>query len=307
MKVHVGGTKRLWTLTTGPGDITATVAWSTPEEVRGAMVWFGLGPVAPSVTIAGIAGIVTTLEDRGNRGPLGFHQSVAELFWDMRSLESTTTVAMEIQAIGPTGKVVVGRVTESPDHEVMAIRRRIQHYLDQFDDGIPVWDVVYLIERYARFRGELPFNVDRLVRRLSSSLQGEARGAVQALRLMDGLIKGRPTPHAPLSIEGIEGYAEVFYITLLLLNHILLYRQGLGSPAVLHNLVDELTQRFEDKSVGEWCQIMVNYCQFTTGIGIPNPRALSFVSSPPMVFFNDHLREWWNTLPIKEGHHAANS
>ncbi|PSR33886.1 MAG: hypothetical protein C7B46_07795 [Sulfobacillus benefaciens] len=307
MKVYAGGTKRLWTLITGPGDITATAAWSTPEEIHGEVSWFGLTSAIPSVTIAGISGIVTSLEDRGNRGPLGYHQFVAELFWDMRSLESTTTGLTEILATISTGSLVVGRVTESPYHEAMALRRQIQGYLDRPEDATPAWDVIYLVERYARIRGEFPFNVDRLVRRISSILQGEARGAIQALRLMDALIKERPTPYAPLRLEGTGEYAEVFYTTLLLLNHILLYRQGLGSPVVLHNLVDELAQRFEDKSVGEWCQIMVGYCQFITGIGIPNQKMPLSFSTPPMVLFDNHLRDWWNTLQIKEGYHAENS
>jgi len=139
------------------------------------------------------------------------------------------------------------------------------------------------------------------------SSQVEARSAIQALYLLDGLMKHRPMPYAPMLVEGADSYGEAFFATLVVINQIALYRRGLGNSKILQKLVDEFARKFEDKEVGEWCRLMAEYCHSTTGIGIPDGKISMFVASPPLVLFDPHLSAWWNNLPKKEGYHGGNS
>lgn len=305
--VYGGKTSRMWTLATGPGNTRVAAEWSTATQIRGRVVWIGRTASTPRVTISGVSGIASNIQDNGIRGILGFHEFVADMVWDMDSVEATSAERLRIYAAGPQGSMELGIVKETADHEMRTIPQRIMQSLDRLDEDMAVWDVVYLVERYARRKASFPVSVDRLVRRLSARATVQSRAAIQSLYLMDALMKNRPTPHVPLSLDGAVGYAGSFYATLVLIDQVALYRQGLGNPAVLHQLVDEFSTRFEDKDVGEWCRLMVGYCHATTGIGLPDLKSPLLVSRPPLVLFDKHLRGWWNTLPTREDYHAENS
>ncbi len=222
------------------------------------------------------------------------------MVWNMDSVEAASAERLRIYAAGPQGFVELGIVKETADHEMRTIPQRIMQALDRLDEDMAVWDVVYLVERYARRKASFPVSLDRLVRRLSVRSTVQSRAAIQSLYLLDALLKNRPTPHVPISLDGAGGYAGVFYATLVLIDQVALYRQGIGNPAILQQLVDEFSRRFEDKEVGEWCRLMVGYCQAITGIGLPNLKGPIVASRPPLVLFDQHLREWWNTLPTRE-------
>jgi len=304
---YAGHTHRQWILATGPGHIRATATWSSPGEIRGTVSWIGTNASLPRITIANGLGTATQIEDQGIRGGLGFHAFQAQVQWTIEEADMISPEGMRIQVLGPMGKADLGIVLESLEHEVGTIPQRIMASLDRLDKGVSTWDVVYLVERYARLTSVFPVSVDRLVRRLSVSSQVGARGAIQALYLLDGLMKHRPMPHAQMLVEGADSYGEAFFATLVVLNQIALYRRGLGNPKILQKLVDEFARKFEDKEVGEWCRLMVEYCHSRTGIGLSDAKGSMLVASPPLVLFDPHLSAWWNNLPKKEGYHGGNS
>lgn len=288
---------------TKPVSISCSAVWSGTQQICGTMSWIGLTQHAPQLTIEGVFGEIVNIEDHGAIGPLGYHQFVADVVWNMTDIAIFST-DLPIYVLDPFGNIKVGDVALSPDHERNAVRHQILDYINHPDNHTSPWTIVYLTERFLRITGKLPCRTDRLVRRLSMTLDGEARGAIRALRLLDALVQDRPMPQVPLKLEGVDAYAEVFYATLLLLNHVRLYRQGLANPSILRQLVDEMIQKIEDKCVGEWCRLMVGYCATYTDIGNLDVKIPLSLSKPPLVFFDDHFRQWFNTLQINEGRHV---
>jgi len=158
---YAGHTHRQWIFATGPGNIRATATWSNPGEIRGTVSWIGTNAILPRVTIANVLGTATQIEAQGIRGALGFHEFQAQVQWNIEEAYMITPEGMKIQALGPTGKADLGIVLESLEHEVGTIPQRIMASLDRLDKGVSAWDVVYLVERYARLTSAFPVSVDR--------------------------------------------------------------------------------------------------------------------------------------------------
>lgn len=296
------GWTRRWLISSDLEITQVQVGWTDGKLPQGQVQWVSLPGHLPILSLNGRRGTWDSIKAEEPIGPLGYQRFLGKISWPVFEPDSVGNQVIPILFWQEEQWVPVSEISPPPLKNPSDILRILVSLIDNMGSATEAWEVVYVFERYIRETNEFPpVKLDKVVRLMRAVKDPGAEDAVSALRLLEQIIKKRPSSRYNLTdVPGIDAKSRVFYLSLLVVNQQQLFLKGLGNPKECDKIIDAIRQSFHDQPVSFWSRLMVRYCQEIAGFSsretIPHQ-----IPDDPVFLSDDGLRNWLCQVYDEEG------